>query len=137
MSKTIRLSMMDAGLIGKRHIEQILARPGASLASIIDPMPAAGELAQSLNVDWDPSFQGIAPEDRPEGIVVATPNTMHVANGLECINAGIPVLIEKPIADDLPGAVEAVVPMSLRRISLDAAKECVASRRPVYAIIST
>lgn len=137
MSKTIRLSIMGAGQIGKRRIEQIFARPGASLASIIDPMSAAGELAQSPNVDWYPSFQGIAPEDRPEGIVIATPNTMHVANGSECINAGIPVLIEKPIADDLPGAVEAVVPMSHRRISLDAAKECVASRRPVYAIIST
>jgi predicted dehydrogenase len=104
MSKTIRLSVMGAGLIGKRHIEHILARPEASLASIIDPMPAARELAQSLNVAWYAFFQDIPPEDRPEGIVVATPNQMHVAHGLECINAGTPVLIEKPIADDLAGA---------------------------------
>ena len=69
-------------------------RPEASLASIIDPMPAARELAQSLTLDCYPSFKGIAPEQRPEGIVVATPNTMHVANGLECIGAGIAVLIE-------------------------------------------
>jgi predicted dehydrogenase len=84
MSKTIRLSVMGAGLIGKRHIEHILARPEASLASIIDPMPAARELAQSLNVAWYAFFQDIPPEDRPEGIVVATPNQMHVAHGLEC-----------------------------------------------------
>jgi hypothetical protein len=30
MSKTIRLSVMGAALIGKRHIEHILARPEAS-----------------------------------------------------------------------------------------------------------
>lgn len=104
MSKAIRLSVMGAGLIGKRHIEHILARPEANLASIIDPTPAARELAQSLNVAWYPFFQNIPIEDQPEGIVVATPNQMHVANGMECIGAGIPVLIEKPIADDLAGA---------------------------------
>jgi hypothetical protein len=40
---------MGAGLIGR-----ILARPESTLASIIDPMPAAHELAQALNVDWFP-----------------------------------------------------------------------------------
>lgn len=114
MSKAIRLSVMGAGLIGKRHIEQILARPEAGLASIIDPTSAARELAQSLNVAWYPFFQDIAPEDRPEGIIVATPNQMHVANGMECIEAGLPVLIEKPIADDLVGA-EALVDSAERR----------------------
>ncbi|HEY4736663.1 MAG TPA: Gfo/Idh/MocA family oxidoreductase [Xanthobacteraceae bacterium] len=110
----MRLSVMGAGLIGKRHIEQILARPEASLASIIDPTSAARELAQSLNVAWYPLFQEIAPEDRPDGIIVATPNQMHVANGMECIEAGLPVLIEKPIADDLVGA-EALVDSAERR----------------------
>ena len=114
MSNAIRLSVMGAGLIGKRHIEQILARPEVSLASIIDPTSAARELAQSLNVAWYPLFQDIAPEDRPEGIIVATPNQMHVANGMECIEAGLPVLIEKPIADDLVGA-EALVDSAERR----------------------
>ena len=114
MSNAIRLSVMGAGLIGKRHIEQILARPEASLASIIDPTSAARELAQSLNVAWYPLFQEIAPEDRPDGIIVATPNQMHVANGMECIEAGLPVLIEKPIADDLAGA-EALVDSAERR----------------------
>lgn len=104
MSKATRLSVMGAGLIGKRHIEHILTRPEASLASIIDPLPAARELAQSLNIGWYPFFRDIPPNDRPEGVIVATPNQMHVANGMECIDAGIPVLIEKPIADDLAGA---------------------------------
>ena len=40
-------------------------------------------------------------EDRPDGIVLATPNSMHVAQGLECIRAGVPTLIEKPVADSV------------------------------------
>lgn len=38
---------MGAGLIGKRHVEHILARPEAVLSSIVDPVPAARELAVS------------------------------------------------------------------------------------------
>jgi predicted dehydrogenase len=104
MSKPVRLAVMGAGLIGKRHIEHIVERPEASLASIIDPMPAARDLAQRLNVTCYASFADIPRDDRPDGVIVATPNQMHVANGLECIEAGIPALIEKPIADDVAAA---------------------------------
>lgn len=108
MIEPVRLAVMGAGLIGRRHIDHIRARPEAELASIIDPMPAARELAGSLNVDWFASLQDVPAKDWPEGIVVATPNQMHVAHGLDCVAAGIPALIEKPIADDVAGA-EALV----------------------------
>ena len=45
---------------------------------------------------------------RPEGVIVATPNQLHVANGLECIAAGVPALIEKPLADDVAEATRLV-----------------------------
>src|SRR3982751_4755499 len=68
MSSPSRLSVMGAGLIGKRHIEHILARPEALLSSIVDPMPAARELAVSLKVDWFPSLQDMLHENRPAGV---------------------------------------------------------------------
>jgi predicted dehydrogenase len=108
MSEPVRLSVMGAGLIGRRHIEHILGCSEAVLASIIDPLPAARELAQALNVDWFPSFQDIPSGQRPDGMIVATPNHMHVANGMDCIAAGIPALIEKPLADAV-AAAEALV----------------------------
>ena len=78
MSKPVRLAVMGAGLIGKRHIEHIVARPEAALASIIDPMPATHDLARSLNVPCYTSFADIPRDGRPDGIIVATPNQMHV-----------------------------------------------------------
>ncbi|WP_407159935.1 Gfo/Idh/MocA family protein [Bradyrhizobium sp. STM 3557] len=104
MSAPVRLTVMGAGLIGKRHIQHILARPEAMLSSIVDPTPAARELAASLKVDWFPSFQNMLSANRPEGVVVATPNQVHVANGMDCIAARIPALIEKPLADDVVAA---------------------------------
>jgi predicted dehydrogenase len=61
-------------------------------------------LAVSLKVDWLPSFQDMLSESRPEGVVVATPDQMHGANSMDCIAAGIPALIEKPLADDVVAA---------------------------------
>ncbi|CCD98691.1 Gfo/Idh/MocA family oxidoreductase [Bradyrhizobium sp. STM 3809] len=104
MSRPVRLAVAGAGLIGRRHIEQIIACPEAVLTAVIDPAPAARELAQALGVRWSPSLDDLPAEDRPEGVVIATPNRMHVANGMACLAAGLPALIEKPLADDVAAA---------------------------------
>jgi predicted dehydrogenase len=39
--------------------------------------------------------------DRPDGIILATPNRLHVEGGLTCVAAGVPALVEKPLADSV------------------------------------
>jgi len=102
--RPVRLAVMGAGLIGKRHVEHVLTRPEAELAAIVDPSPAAEALAAAKGVRWFPSFAATIEEARPEGVIVATPNRMHVDNGLACVAAGVPALIEKPLADDVAQA---------------------------------
>ncbi|MCA3648430.1 MAG: Gfo/Idh/MocA family oxidoreductase, partial [Methylobacterium sp.] len=104
----VRLAVMGAGLIGRRHIEHILAEPSAVLHSIIDPAPDARALAAERGWRWQAGFDGSDPE-KADGLIVATPNAMHLAHGLAAIEAGIPVLIEKPLADTLSGAEQLVV----------------------------
>lgn len=99
----VRLAVMGAGLIGRRHIEHILAEPMATLHSVIDPSPQAQALAAEGGWRWQEAFD-LSQSDKPEGVIIATPNAMHVAHGLTAIAAGIPVLIEKPLADTLSGA---------------------------------
>jgi predicted dehydrogenase len=96
----VKLAVMGAGLIGKRHAEAIAADPGAVLAGIVDPAPAAREVAAAFGAGWFVSLADLLAVERPDGIVIATPNQLHVANGLEAVAAGIPALVEKPIADD-------------------------------------
>lgn len=107
-NRPVRLAVMGAGLIGKRHIEHVLTQPEALLMAIIDPTPAAEALAAEKGVRWFPSFAAMMPEVRPEGVLIATPNQLHVDHGLECIGAGVPALVEKPLADNVAGATRLV-----------------------------
>ena len=56
--------------------------------------------------------------DPPDGVIIATPNQMHVDHGLECVRAGLPVLIEKPIADSANSAMALVKQAESRDIAI-------------------
>ena len=107
-TRPLEIAVMGAGLIGRRHIEGVLAEPRTQLAAVIDPSPAARDEAHANGFTWFASLaEALAkgnPDSWPDGIIVATPNQLHVANAAEVIAAGIPVLIEKPIADDAEAA---------------------------------
>jgi predicted dehydrogenase len=44
------------------------------------------------------SLASLLAGSRPDAVIISTPNALHVANALECIAAGVPALIEKPVA---------------------------------------
>ena len=96
-----RIAVSGAGLIGRRHIQHIVAEPCAALACIVDPDPAARSIAEQHSVPWYPSLAAMIGAGRPDGVILATPNQLHVEGGLECVAAGLPVLVEKPIADSV------------------------------------
>ncbi|MBX2880521.1 MAG: Gfo/Idh/MocA family oxidoreductase [Granulosicoccus sp.] len=100
----VRLAVIGAGLIGSRHAEAAMLTQGVTLASIADPSAAGKSVAEGYGVDHYTSLQELIAEDKPDGIVLATPNQLHVENTLECIEAGLPTLIEKPLAVSLDGA---------------------------------
>jgi predicted dehydrogenase len=108
MNNAVRLAVLGAGLIGKRHIEHIIAEPQAELYAVVDPSPAGQEVASAKGVRWYPNFAALIATGRPDGAIIATPNQMHVGNGLEAIAAGVPALIEKPIADDIVAGIKLV-----------------------------
>jgi len=118
MSNRVKLAVLGAGLIGKRHFGHVLNEPEAELIAIVDPTPAAKDLAAEHGVRWVPSFAELLKIERPDGIIVATPNQVHVQNGLESVAAGVPALIEKPIADDLASAERLVEAAEAARVPL-------------------
>jgi predicted dehydrogenase len=104
----VRISVAGAGMIGQRHIEEIDASSSAQLASIVDPGPAGPELAEKFNVRLYQNLAALFAQDKPDGVILATPNQLHVSGGLECVAAGVPVIVEKPVGDTIEGATRLV-----------------------------
>ena len=96
----VRIAVAGAGLIGVRHLEEIAANSECAIACIVDPGPKAAEQAARFGVPLVATLaEGLA--TKPDGVILATPNALHVEQGLACIAAGLPTLVEKPLAHTL------------------------------------
>jgi predicted dehydrogenase len=97
----VRIAVAGAGLIGLRHVEEIGKSRGSALSAIVDVAPKAVETAKLHGVPLYGSLAELFAKDKPDGVVLATPNQLHVEQGLQCISAGVAALVEKPVAHTL------------------------------------
>ena len=101
MATRLRIVVVGAGAIGRAHIDWIRRSAECSLAAIVDPAPRAGGLAQDLDVPHYHGLDALLADRKLDGAIIASPNHMHTEQGLAFIAAGIPCLIEKPVAHDV------------------------------------
>jgi predicted dehydrogenase len=104
----VRIAVAGAGLIGRHHVRLILKSGSCKLSAIVDPAPGAADFAREAGVPIFPSLTDLFATKRPDGVIVATPNSLHVKNGMECVDHGVPVLVEKPISDSVEEALRLV-----------------------------
>ncbi|MBI1217601.1 MAG: gfo/Idh/MocA family oxidoreductase [Rhodobacteraceae bacterium] len=101
---TPALAVAGAGLIGRRHVAAIAASGAARLHAVVDPAPEARDWAEAQGARWFPTLEAMIAADRPDGVILATPNALHAGGAMACIAAGLPVLVEKPITTDVAAA---------------------------------
>lgn len=98
MNPNAKIAIVGFGLIGRRHAEVVRRAPNLTLPAIVDPDETSRRLAENLGFSVYSDLSQMIGKEMPDGVVLATPTPMHVDQGLQCIRAGIPILIEKPIA---------------------------------------
>lgn len=96
-----RIAVAGAGYIGLAHIDCLRASATCGLLAIVDPSPAAVATAENEQVPLFRTLDELFSSVRPDGIILATPNHLHVEQALRCLQAGVPILLEKPIATQL------------------------------------
>jgi predicted dehydrogenase len=95
--KPLRIAVLGAGLIGRRHIETILAMPeAAELLAVADPIADPGQF-DLKGAPWFTNESELLDRIKPEAVIVATPNTLHLDHGTLCCERGIHFLMEKPV----------------------------------------
>lgn len=102
----LQIAVVGAGLIGRVHIRTIQSSANCCLHAIVDPGDGTAQLAAACQVPHFESLQAMLDWQRPDAIIIATPNAMHVEQARQCLDAGIPALLEKPVATHHAGALE-------------------------------
>ncbi len=98
------IGVIGAGAIGRMHIERLVRHDTVALGAIADPSDSARTLAESLGVPWFGDYRAMLEDAGLEAVIVATPNASHAEIGLACIDRGLAVLMEKPVADTVADA---------------------------------
>ena len=102
--KRLRIGVLGAGLIGKRHIDTILACPDdAELVGIADPVLGADKYPY-VKAPFFRTPEELYERCKPDSVVIATPNNLHAPQGIDCARRGLHFIIEKPVTESLESA---------------------------------
>jgi len=101
--RKVRVAVVGAGQFGRHHLRVLSECEAAELVAVVDSDPVRADQAAGLYrcmaVSDPDNLAGLA-----EAAVVAVPTSQHAAVGCRLLEAGLDVLIEKPIASDLASA---------------------------------
>jgi predicted dehydrogenase len=103
MART-RIAVIGAGAFGRKHIDVIRADPSCEVTAIADPAPGAADFARSQKLAYFADYERLLDDVKPDGVIVAAPNALHLPVGLACAARRVPMLMEKPIADSVDAA---------------------------------
>lgn len=117
-SPRMPVAVIGIGAVGRMHAQRLLDHPALTLAGVAEPTPGGRDRAAAWGVPWAADAADLLDRVRPAAVIVATPNATHAAVGLACIERGLPLLVEKPIADTLDQGLALVQAAAARRVPL-------------------
>ncbi len=102
----LRVAVIGAGAMGRSHCRVIhQAVADMRLAAVVDTHAAtAAEVAEPFKVPSFASVEAFLNANVADAAVVATPHPLHLAVVEACLEAGLHVLCEKPLAETVSAA---------------------------------
>jgi len=93
----VKVGVIGIGNMGWHHARVLSLLRDGDLIGVADPDPERGHLAtEQFGCRWFADYRKMLSE--VEAVCIAVPTLLHHPVGLACLQAGVHVLIEKPIA---------------------------------------
>jgi predicted dehydrogenase len=112
MTAQLKIALIGVGSMGSLHARVIAQSERAQLTRVIDPRADAGQaVAEKYESAWTPEIGDLSDVD---AVVLASATETHHKLALEVLEAGKPLLVEKPVCADL-AQTEEVLSLSAER----------------------
>jgi predicted dehydrogenase len=94
--KTIRIGVIGLGVMGRSHARNILEDkiPGMQLTAVSDAL----QTGQFPEIPFYPSAEEMIASGSVDAVLIATPHFSHTTIGIAALQAGLHVMVEKPIS---------------------------------------
>jgi predicted dehydrogenase len=101
----VRIAVIGIGAMGSRWARALAEHPSARVSVVCDVREDAGRtLADDLSAHFVADPLEAATHADVDAVAVCTPEHLHVEPTLAAIDAGKPVMVEKPLADTVEGS---------------------------------
>ena len=109
----MKLAVVGVGALGRHHARILAGLPGVELVAVADSNATQAEkMAAQYGCAWTTDWHSLI--GHVDAVSIAAPTFAHREIGTVFLSAGIPVLIEKPLASNVPDA-HALVEMAARQ----------------------
>ncbi len=103
----VPVAVIGAGVMGRHHAQNYLSLPNAKLVAIVDPDPTARARAEaSFGCPAYPDVASLLAATSIQAASIVAPTTKHHALAHELMNAGVHLLVEKPVTVEVDAARE-------------------------------
>lgn len=104
---SVAILQIGAGIRGRHWIGFIQAHPDVHHVGLVEPDPSNRAKAQAMLGAAVPVFadlEAALAAVRADAALIASPSALHAAQTLRCLDAGLTVLVEKPLATSIAEA---------------------------------
>ncbi len=99
----LRIAVIGVGHLGRHHARILSSLPGVTLVAVVDRnRPRAEEIAAANGARALTDYRELFGE--VDAVTIAVPTELHAEIGTQCLAAGVPALVEKPLARSLAEA---------------------------------
>jgi predicted dehydrogenase len=110
-----RVAVVGVGVMGGRHARVVAGSGRARLVRVVDPDESAGRRVADLHgAAWTPELD----VSDVDAVIVAAPTGVHQPIAEAVLDAGLPLLVEKPLTADVAATERLVDLARTRRVPL-------------------
>ena len=105
--RRLNVAVIGVGVMGRHHANIYSALPHANLVAVVEPDDFKRFEAQaSFDTGGYASLDALIEHEKIDAVSIAAPTTLHYNITQKCLEAGIHVLVEKPLVDNVKEARE-------------------------------